>query len=473
MTYVPAQTGPVTSSSPSSQRVNMAMVLRPLVHVANLPATTTERDLREMFGSLGTIQSAKVVTSRAAGGLAYGFVEYVDLASAERAIRTMDGWLWFGTPIKVCWARHSMHPDAVAESMDAERAVAMRSSAGNAHLFVGDLAPEVDDGVLRAFFSRFASLVDVRVMYDPETGKSRGFGFISFRSKGDAEECIALTQGQWLGGRQIRINWASQKNQNQSAASASPAATGLVSSSSSSHPDLPALAQRQASNLSITSSAPSGYATPSTPPSYDPASTMPLLPRRHTTLASQPRLPSSLPTTLNQPANTAKYNYDAVLAEAPASQTSVYVGNISPLTTQQDLIRIFAPFNHGQPLEARIPPPPGRGYGFVTLASHEQAASAICSLSIQGVFLHSRWLRFGWQKERGPLQPTLQHRAESAPEAMLYTLHRQAPPQTGQQQQQQQQQQPRSAPPIPQASRQQASQPPRSSSSSSNEFQPF
>lgn len=463
------------------------MVLRPLVHIANLPAMTTERDLREMFGSLGQIQSAKVVTSRAAGGLAYGFVEYVDVASAERAIHTMDGWLWFGTPIKVCWAKHSMHPDAVAESMDADRAVAMRGGAANSHLFVGDLSPEVDDGVLQSFFSRFASLADVRVMYDPETGKSRGFGFISFRNKSDAEECIAMTQGQWLGGRQIRVNWASQKNQSQSSASAapapatapaSPAVTGLVSSAPA-YPDL-SHTQRQGVGSSSLSTSTSGYASSSAPTLDTPSFSIPLLPRRHTTLAPQPRIPSNIVTT-NPAANTAKYNYDQVLAEAPASQTSVYVGNISPLTSQQDLIRIFAPFNHGQPVEARIPPPPGRGYGFVTLASHEQAASAICSLSIQGVFMHSRWLRFGWQKDRSNLQPVkLQHRSESAPETMMYTLHRQQTPQ-----------QPRPAPAIPpiQASRQQASQrsqqtqtqtpqapaPPRSysSSSSSNEFQPF
>ena len=437
MTNLPGPTD--SSSGPSSLCVDVAMMLRPLVHVANLPLTTTERDLREMFGSLGQIQSAKVVTSRSAGGLAYGFVEYVDVASAERAIRTLDGWLWFGTPIKVSWAKHSMHPDAMAETHDTDRAVAMRSNAANSHLFVGDLSADVDDGLLQSFFSRFASLADVRVMYDPETGKSRGFGFISFRRKSDAEECIATTQGQWLGGRQIRVNWASQKNQSQIAAGPiASIATGLVSSA---YPG---------STRSPTSSS---HNSPAAQPFDRPLPT-PTLPRRHTTLASQPRIPSAKATTS---LNDTKYNYDQILSEAPATQTSVYVGNISPLTSTQDLSRIFAPFNHGQPLEIRIPPPPGRGYAFVTLASHEQAASAICSLSIQGVFMHSRWLRFGWQKDRqlAPHPMMLAQRSESAPETTLYTM----------------QHQPRPPPPQPQP---QPSQPSSSSSSSSsNEFQPF
>ncbi|KAJ9477564.1 Nuclear and cytoplasmic polyadenylated RNA-binding protein PUB1 [Pseudozyma hubeiensis] len=431
-----------TSSGPSSRRVNMAMPIRPLVHVANLPATTAERDLREMFGSLGQIQSARVVTNRSAGGLAYGFVEYVDVASAERAIRTMDGWLWFGTPIKVRWAKHSLHPDAAAEPMDAERPVAMRSAnAGLCHLFVGDLAPEVDDGSFRAFFAKYASLADVRVMYDPETGKSRGFGFITLRSKQEAVDCIATMQGKLLCGRQIRVNWANQKNQQGQAPT-----TPSSNPSSPYSPIDPTLSRQQLGGLSSRSST-----TPSVR-AADVSTRITLLPRRHTTLASQPQLS----TITTNPANVLKYSYDAVLSEAPSSQTSVYVGNISPLTSQPDLIRIFAPFNHGQPLEARIPP--GRGYGFVTLASHEQAASAICTLSIQGVFMHSRWLRFGWQKDRHQALPKLQHRSESAPEHMLYTL-----------------QKPKHPPPQPRPTPhpQQQNPPPPSSSSSSNEFQPF
>lgn len=379
----------------------MTMPIRPLVHVANLPATTTERDLREMFGSLGQIQSAKVVTSRPVGGLVYGFVEYVDVASAERAIRTMDGWLWFGMPIKVRWAKHSMHPDASAAAsaaisvaeVDTERLVATHSNASNSHLFVGDLSPEVDDASLHAFFSRFSSLADVRVMYDAETGKSRGFGFISFRSRTDAEICIATMQGQWLGSRQIRVNWASQKNQSQP-----PVAIGTPA-----YPTAYNLQQPPPKR-------PNPYTTKSSPGLFFPSPThtasftsstetarFPGLPRRHTAVESSP-----------QP----KYNYGQILSEAPPHLTSVYVGNISPLTSRTDLLRIFAPFNHGQPLEARIPP--GRGYGFVKLASHEQAASAICTLSFQGVFMHSRWLRFGWQKDREP-GTALPHRSESAP----------------------------------------------------------
>lgn len=48
-------------------------------------------------------------------------------------------------------------------------------------------------------------------MWDPVSGKSRGFGFAAFRDKTDAEQAIATMNGEWLGSRAIRCNWATQK----------------------------------------------------------------------------------------------------------------------------------------------------------------------------------------------------------------------------------------------------------------------
>lgn len=48
-------------------------------------------------------------------------------------------------------------------------------------------------------------------MWDQTTGKSRGFGFVAFRERADAEQAIATMNGEWLGSRAIRCNWANQK----------------------------------------------------------------------------------------------------------------------------------------------------------------------------------------------------------------------------------------------------------------------
>lgn len=64
-------------------------------------------------------------------------------------------------------------------------------SAGHVSLFIGDLSPEVNDATLRAAFAAFPSLSECRVMYDPNTGRSRGYGFASFGDADDAHRALS------------------------------------------------------------------------------------------------------------------------------------------------------------------------------------------------------------------------------------------------------------------------------------------
>ncbi len=79
-------------------------------------------------------------------------------------------------------------------------------------VFVGDLAAEVSDEDLANAFAKFSSVSDARVMWDMHTGRSRGYGFVSFRERPDAEIAIATMNGEWLGSRAIRTNWANNRN---------------------------------------------------------------------------------------------------------------------------------------------------------------------------------------------------------------------------------------------------------------------
>jgi len=79
------------------------------------------------------------------------------------------------------------------------------------HIFCGDLSPEVDDQALHNAFSAFGSISEARIMRDPATNRSKGYGFVAFRIKEDAEKALREMNGEWLGGRAIRCNWANQK----------------------------------------------------------------------------------------------------------------------------------------------------------------------------------------------------------------------------------------------------------------------
>ena len=75
-------------------------------------------------------------------------------------------------------------------------------------LFVGSLAWATDDGGLRAAFERFGEVLDAKVITDRDTGRSRGFGFVTFADSAAADEAIEAMNGSTLDGRTLNVNEA-------------------------------------------------------------------------------------------------------------------------------------------------------------------------------------------------------------------------------------------------------------------------
>ncbi|WP_052557155.1 RNA-binding protein [Enhygromyxa salina] len=77
-------------------------------------------------------------------------------------------------------------------------------------LFVGGLPWAMDNQRLKEVFAEFGDVEDARVVLDRETGRSRGFGFVTFATPEAAESAMALN-GQDVDGRPIRIDRAQEK----------------------------------------------------------------------------------------------------------------------------------------------------------------------------------------------------------------------------------------------------------------------
>ncbi|KAL0450470.1 UNVERIFIED_CONTAM: Glycine-rich RNA-binding protein 3, mitochondrial [Sesamum latifolium] len=87
----------------------------------------------------------------------------------------------------------------------------IRSMSSSSKLFVGGLSYSTDEMSLREAFSQYGEVVEARVILDRETGRSRGFGFITFTSTEAASSAIQAFDGQDLHGRRIRVNYATEK----------------------------------------------------------------------------------------------------------------------------------------------------------------------------------------------------------------------------------------------------------------------
>jgi cold-inducible RNA-binding protein len=78
-------------------------------------------------------------------------------------------------------------------------------------LFVGGLSWNTTDQSLGDCFAEFGEVTDAKVITDRETGRSRGFGFVTFADPAAATTAIAQMDGGELDGRTIRVNEAEDK----------------------------------------------------------------------------------------------------------------------------------------------------------------------------------------------------------------------------------------------------------------------
>ncbi len=78
-------------------------------------------------------------------------------------------------------------------------------------LYVGNLPFHATSDVLRTVFAAAGEVTDVHVMIDRETGRSRGFGFVTMGSPDEAQRAISQLNGQLLEGRALRVNEAEER----------------------------------------------------------------------------------------------------------------------------------------------------------------------------------------------------------------------------------------------------------------------
>jgi RNA recognition motif-containing protein len=78
-------------------------------------------------------------------------------------------------------------------------------------LFVGSLSWGTNDEGLRAAFSPHGEISEAVVVTDRDTGRSRGFGFVTFEDAAAADRAVAALNGTELDGRTIRVDVAQAK----------------------------------------------------------------------------------------------------------------------------------------------------------------------------------------------------------------------------------------------------------------------
>lgn len=79
-------------------------------------------------------------------------------------------------------------------------------------IFVGNLPFKVSDQELQDVFGKFGEISEIKIPTDRESGRTRGFAFITFETQQAAQESLTM-DGQKVGDRNIRVNMATEKKE--------------------------------------------------------------------------------------------------------------------------------------------------------------------------------------------------------------------------------------------------------------------
>ena len=81
-------------------------------------------------------------------------------------------------------------------------------------LFCGDLGNEVNDEMLARAFSKYPSFQKAKIVRDKRSGKTKGFGFVSFKDSQDFMKAMREMNGKYVGNRPIKLKKSTWKDRN-------------------------------------------------------------------------------------------------------------------------------------------------------------------------------------------------------------------------------------------------------------------
>lgn len=167
------------------------------LYVGDLINEVNEGLLFEIFNAVGPVSSIRVcrdaVTRRSLG---YAYVNFHQVADAERALDTMNYTDIKGKPCRIMWSQRD--PSL------------RRSGVGN--IFVKNLNESIDNKQLYDTFSLFGNILSCKVVTDRETQKSKGYGYVHYETAEAAHAAIEKLDGMLIDGQEVQVGEFMRRN---------------------------------------------------------------------------------------------------------------------------------------------------------------------------------------------------------------------------------------------------------------------
>ncbi|EPS68161.1 hypothetical protein M569_06611, partial [Genlisea aurea] len=181
------------------------------LYVGNLPFSITSAQLSEIFSEAGGVVSVEIVydrvTDRSRG---FGFVTMSSVDEAKEAIRLFDQSQIGGRTAKVNFPE--VPRGGEREVLRSKIRAGNQGFIDSPHkIYAGNLSWSLRSQGLGEAFADQPGFLSAKVIFDRESGRSRGFGFVTFSSSQEANSALNTMNGTEIEGRPLKLDLAEQR----------------------------------------------------------------------------------------------------------------------------------------------------------------------------------------------------------------------------------------------------------------------
>ncbi|XP_022145321.1 30 kDa ribonucleoprotein, chloroplastic [Momordica charantia] len=171
------------------------------LYIFNLPWSFSVVEIKELFGQCGTVTDVEIIKQKNGRSRGFAFLTMASPEEAQAAIEKFDSQEISGRVIKVEFAKRLKKPPPPRPPGPPPGETVNK-------LYVSNLAWKVRSNNLREFFSQSCNPTAGRVVFDSLSGRSAGYGFVSFATREEAETALSSLEGKELMGRPLRLKFS-------------------------------------------------------------------------------------------------------------------------------------------------------------------------------------------------------------------------------------------------------------------------
>ncbi|KAL0392081.1 UNVERIFIED_CONTAM: Polyadenylate-binding protein 8 [Sesamum radiatum] len=182
------------------------------VYVKNLAESTTDDDLKKIFGEYGAITSSVVMRDADGKSKCFGFVNFENADDAAKAVEALNGKKVDDKEWYVGKAQKKSEREQELKNRFEQTAREAVDKFQGLNLYIKNLDDSIDDEKLKELFTEFGTITSCKVMRDP-SGISRGSGFVAFSTPEEASRALSEMNGKMVVSKPLYVALAQRKEE--------------------------------------------------------------------------------------------------------------------------------------------------------------------------------------------------------------------------------------------------------------------